>query len=381
MSSAEEFGATVTEEWPAIRNFHLVGGVRALSLPGRKLTLECPVLSGKTAAFSLRNYADVYGVLDAVKLELLGVDFISHVLEASGQMPPDWQPWCAARSWSCKDAANEWARIAHGARDANNAHAYDLSRRVSHQIRVCAWRLRQCSDAYRDQLLARVKSNNARHDVPFEDGFTWLVYLALQSFLVDACVLRDYLAEYAARYYFAERQMLETSRITKFAPLIKAMQTAVTVPDDAIFRDLFAAGAADTGWLAELGNYRDLVIHSAPLARAGARMMSLIDHVPLPHGEILPLIRCPIPGDPKALAAARSRGDHFADFDQLLQLFRDTYAGAVSSKDGLTYCHAALCALSALAATLAATSPIRPKDVVISESDLQGPIIVTRHAS
>ena len=34
----------------------------------------------------------------------------------------------------------------------------------------------------------------------FEDGFTRLVYLSIHSYLIDACILRDYLAEFIINY-------------------------------------------------------------------------------------------------------------------------------------------------------------------------------------
>src|SRR5438105_3706009 len=87
-----------------------------------------------------------------------------------------------------------WRQIAHAAFKAKRGRLWDSASRIAHQLRVCGWRLRQVSEAYRDQLWARSDGKFAAGQ-HFQDQFTWLVYLAIQSFLLDACILRDYIAE------------------------------------------------------------------------------------------------------------------------------------------------------------------------------------------
>ena len=149
---------------------------------------------------------------------------------------------------------------------------WDTASRIGHQLRVCDWRLREISEAYSNQLLARLKQKDFKIGTRFEDGFTWLTYLSLQSFLVDACILRDYLSEFAAEYIYKPLIDLKNQRITAMAALKKKVLNKISDPDTLTKELEMAAG--ENGWLTLLGNYRDLVVHSAPLAQAKVKLFS-----------------------------------------------------------------------------------------------------------
>ena len=107
---------------------------------------------------------------------------------------------------------------------------WDTASRIGHQLRVCDWRLREISEAYSTQLLARLKRKDFKIGTRFEDGFTWLTYLSLQSFLVDACILRDYLSEFAAEYIYKPMIDLGNQRITAMGALKKKVLNKISDP-------------------------------------------------------------------------------------------------------------------------------------------------------
>jgi len=78
------------------------------------------------------------------------------------------------------------------------------------------------SDTYHDQLRSSTEGGSFRAGQRCEDAFTWLGYLALQTFLVDACVLRDYLAEFYAMDACPDRALAATNLVTRMSGLIYA---------------------------------------------------------------------------------------------------------------------------------------------------------------
>jgi hypothetical protein len=117
---------------------------------------------------------------------------------------------------------------------------------------------------------------------------------------------------------------------------------------------------AEDGWLRELGAYRDLVIHVAPLARAERRLFASNGTLSV-GSDRLPFTICPIPDDPEKIVASRNRGDFFDDFASQWETYARGNKGDIPPRDALTYCHIALGKLTELAESLSVHSPVVPK--------------------
>jgi hypothetical protein len=120
-------------------------------------------------------------------------------------------------------------------------------------------------------------------------------------------------------------------------------------------------------WLDTLGSYRNLIIHAAPLATAGATLYAITGIVNLSNSESLPFVKLPLPSDPGKLKNDRNSGKHFDDpslrrarFNNIIE--RDD---AISALDSLTYAHTCLGKLSIWAASLAELSPVKAEIPVI----------------
>jgi len=120
----------------------------------------------------------------------------------------------------------------------------------------------QASQAYAEQLVGCSKKNALTAGTRFEDGFTSLAYIAIQSYLVDICILRDYLAEFVANVVWKDRPQTDSSRITTMAGLLKKVLPSIP-PEDSLVQ-----GSKSSSRVAVAGkprHYRDLVVHTAPL--------------------------------------------------------------------------------------------------------------------
>jgi len=356
-------------KWPAARIVHLAGGCRAINDHGPSVRF----LPNAIDAIHVSTYGAIYGILESLGFRIIGVDFYSHVSEVEGTVPPNWRSHyrTGKTPWPTEETAQVWRNIGNAGFTRKDGFLWDTASRIGHQLRVCDWRLRDVSEAYSNQLQAQLKSD-FKVGTRFEDGFTWLTYLSLQSFLVDACILRDYLSEFAAAYIY--RPMLGSGnlRITTMGGLKKKVLNKI--PDhDPLTAELQTA-AGDNGWLTVLGNYRDLVIHAAPLTQAKSKQFSLCDNLRVMGSKSMPIIRCPIPENPATILSARSTGDHFGDFESQFNTFAKAAAGDIRMIDGMDYASGALGRLSVLANKIAEKSPVAPEMMVFDSSNIIGGI-------
>lgn len=362
------------KNWPAARIVHLIGGCRAINDHGPIVRIIPKTLEGAEWQFGISAYPAIYRSLESIGFPIVGVDFYSHIMEVEGSAPPNWRSFCRTEktSWATEETAQKWRNIGHAGFKRRDGALWDTASRIGHQLRVCDWRLREVSEAYSNQLLARLKQNDFKVGTQYEDGFTWLSYLALQAFLVDACILRDYLSEFVAEYVYKPMTDLKNLRITSMGALKKRVLKKITDPDT-LTKDLQIA-TDDNGWLTLLGNYRDLVVHSAPLAQAKAKLFSVCDQLPVADGASIPIIRCPIPDGPAKILSARSTGEHFSDFENQFNSFAKAAAGDISAVDGVEYASAALCSLAKLAESITEGSPVPPGMMVFDKSNIIGDV-------
>ncbi|MFH0872052.1 MAG: hypothetical protein V1878_06110 [bacterium] len=366
----------IDNKWPAGRILHLGGGCRAINDHDPVVRFLPNTIEGIPWQIETSAYGAIYGILESLGFRIIGVDFYSHALEVEGTVPPNWRSYCRTRntSWPTEETARKWRNIGNAGFKRKDGLLWDTASRIGHQLRVCDWRLREVSEAYTTQLLAKLKRNDFKIGTRFEDGFTRLTYLSLQSFLVDACILRDYLAEFAAEYIYKPMVSLGNLRITAMGALKKKVLNKILDPDDLTVE--LQVAASDNGWLTLLGNYRDLVVHSAPLALAKAELFSLCDQLSIAEGAHVPILRCPIPESPAKIRSARSTCDHFSDFENQFNSFVKAATGDISVVEGMDYATAVLGKLANLAGEIAARSPVAPEMMVFDSSNILGGIKV-----
>jgi hypothetical protein len=355
---------------PAVRVFHLQGGCRAHDQSPHLIRIVPIASNGMSASFQTPSFQASYAILHSAGFRVLGVDFYTEQEQLQWLRLPDWRVYhrIGATSWPSAEQADKWSRIAHGAFKAGKGVLWDVASRISYQLRACAWRFREISESYHDILVSAIKPEPMKDGTRFASGLTWLGYLSLQGFFVDACVLRDYLAEYWALRLVEYDGLTFKSKITRMAALKKHYLEAHTL-DTKIAQKL----KADTdrgGWLFQLGAYRDLVVHCAPLASADKKLYALRMSLPLDAKTTLPAIKLPIPSTPSEIMKGRSSGSHFRDPQMNYARFVNALENPAVAPDGMEYAHLSLEHLGALAAELAATSPVQPEIPTLTEKDI-----------
>lgn len=367
------------QHWPAARIVHLIGGCRAINNPGPIVSFDPYTLEGKQGQFQISKYEAIFHSLESLGVSIIGVDFYSHVLEVKGSMPPNWRSYhrIKSTSWPTEEVAQKWRNIGHAAFKQKKGKLWDIASRIGHQLRVCDWRLREISETYCNQLSAKVQMKDFKVGQKFEDGFTWLSYLSIQSFLVDACVLRDYLSEFMSEFIYSDMVELDNLKITAMGTFKKKVLNKITEPDS--FTQELKQETSNDGWITLLGNYRDLVVHSAPLAQAERKLFSICEELKIIGGGVLPIIRCPIPENPARILTSRSTGSHFEDFDNQINIFIEAAKGDIPMLDGLDYANASLGNLAILSGKVAEKSPVAPQMMVFDNSNIIGEVKITKH--
>jgi hypothetical protein len=369
----------VHQNWPATRIVHLIGGCRAINNLSPLVSFEPLTLDGEKVQFQISRYAAIFNSLESLGAPIVGVDFYSHVLEAKGFMPPNWRSYHRTKtnSWPTEETAQKWRNIGHAAFAQKNGKLWDIGSRIGHQLRVCDWRLREVSEAYCNQLSAKVQMKDFKVGQRFENGFTWLSYLSIQSFLVDACILRDYLSEFIFEFIYRDMVNIGDYKIRSMGALKKKVIDKLTETD--IFTEELKEATNKDGWITLLGNYRDLVVHSAPLAQAERKLFSICEELKIGEGGRLPIIRCPIPENPAKILTSRSTGCHFEDFDNQFNIFIKASKGDIPMMDGLDYASIVLGNLAIISDKVAEKSPIRPQMPVFDDSNIIGSMKIIKH--
>jgi hypothetical protein len=270
-------------------------------------------------------------------------------------------------AWLCAEEKDKWSEIAHAAQKRDMGRLWDCSARISYQIETCTARLQDISDRYASQLRSLVEGRRFPNQSRVANLWTQSIFRALQAFLAEACVLRDYLAEFAAANVYAGVTPPGITTLVKLLPFLRKSGLSDVVTDG------LKTAAGSDGWLTLLGHYRNLVIHSAPLAMAKKHLWVWCQTHDLPRGEKLPIIRVPLPDDPAGIMALRRKTD-YEKFSAIADQFAGEEAVDAGMVDALRYSHEVLGRLGELAALLSHHSPVPPEMPVLTDEDLAGPI-------
>ena len=116
------------------------------------------------------------------------------------------------------------------------------------------------------------------------------------------------------------------------------------------------------GWLYELGQYRDLVMHSAPINLANSQLYAMQEIIELPEGQKIMSVRFPLPANPSGLYSERSKR---TNFDKYISQFKELSKLSLENRgkyDCLEYAHKVFGLLSNLSLEVAKESPYKPMD-------------------
>ena len=357
------------EEWPAVaRIAWLGGGTVAVSNPGSATVAVGAGLNGLVLGeLKLPAFGSFFPVLTHAGVNVVGATFIQSADELAGLVPPEFRALAPAAEWRVWQAGQKWRQVAHGASEHDAMHLMDIASRLASGLRYSESRLGQLAAAYSQQLRSRAAQGNLSEYVRFKDGNSPPVYMAIHALFWELAVLRDTLAEFAARYSF------RFDDITTMRGLLSRLRKAMNA--GALQDELVAIGDEETGgWVAVFTAYRNLFTHAAPMEQAAGVAFAVQDYRQLTSDVRLPCIYYPLPGDAKGIMKQRSKGDLYPSFEAFIAASSGKKPDRSNEPDALDYLASAVNKLGELAMRLLIHSPVAPKMIELTDKDLRGPI-------
>lgn len=348
------------DDWPICgRTVFLSGGPIATIEPQSDVVFLWPkTKDGKKVQIKLDTYGKLFYALKKFNLTIIGVEFTTHYSEFSGESPKQFRGYINQDNiWSNWDATQKWSGIALSSFRNKNGLSYDLSNRISFQLTTVNNRLKTLALSYQNQLNALVLKNKFKNGQRFQDGFTDLVYQEFHSFLFDAGILRDNLCEYTYNFSNGGACKQEGREITTAGGLLKILNNMTKYTElESYLKKEMSSG----GWLFELGNYRDLVMHSAPINIASHRLYAIHESISMPDDKELLSVRFPLPANPEKLYSERCKK---SDFNKYIEHFKELSRISIEDRgayDCLEYAHKLFGLLTNLSLEIAKLAPFKP---------------------
>jgi len=346
----------------------LGGGLVAVSQPGPLVKIFAGVGNHvMLAQFNLRAYPELVGALRHVGYTVLGMTFITSADEASGLASPQFFAQSFEGGWRAKDAQKNWRRIAFHAGQKDMMLLSDVAARIASGLSSGQARLQHLCHAYAVQLRSQVRSLPFKTHSRFKDTNSPAVYLAIHSMFWELAVLRDTLAEFAARFVF---ELTGTTTMRGLVGNLKKRDAANELRGEL----LEASNEDNRGWLSSFSAYRNLFTHGAPLQDAVGVSFAVLDNEVLKDGVAVPTIYYPLPADAANLSRKRSAGPLYKTFAELIDSLSEKRPTKNVEPDALDYLAETFDRLAGLAQKLIASSPVTPDDIVLTEVDIIGGI-------
>lgn len=360
------------EDWPICgRTVFLSGGLVAIIEPQSDVITIWPKTNdGDIAEIKIDAYGKLLYALNKYKLTIVGVEFTTHHSEYIGESPKQFRGYIPhGNKWPGWDSVQKWSGIALSSFHHKNGLSYDLSNRISFQLNTINNRLKALALSYQNQLNAVILKDKFKDGQRFQDGYTDLVYQEFHSFLFDAGILRDNLCEYVYNFSNQGSRKKEGQEITTAGGLLRKVLNKLT--DYTKLEYYLKKEMSSNGWLFELGNYRDLVMHSAPINIASHRLYAIYETIPMTRNKTFPSVRFPLPANPDKLYTERCKKD---DFNKYIEKFEELSRISIQDRgkyDCLEYALKIYGLLCNLALEVSKESPYEPmqRKYILSESD------------
>lgn len=356
---------------PVTRFAWLSGGLVAVSQPGPLVKIFAGAGSHiLISQFNLRAYADLVGALRYFGYTVIGMTFITTADEASGLTSPQFFAQSFDGTWRARDAQQKWRHVAHHSGQKDMMLLSDVAARVASGLSSGQMRLHHLCAAYSAQLRSKVRALPIKAPSRFKDTNSPAVYLAIHAIFWELAVLRDTLAEFAARFVF------DLKGVATMRGLVGSLRKRSAAT--ALQCELIKASDEDShGWLSLFSAYRNLFTHGAPLQDVVGVSFAILDNEVLRDGVTVPRIYYPLPADAASLSRKRSNGPLHDTLAELISSLSEKPLGKDVEPDALHYLALTFDRLVRLAENLLLSSPVPPDDIVLTEADIIGEIKVS----
>lgn len=359
------------KEWPHVcRIVWLSGGLVAINEPGALVKIEVGINGPTYHEFRLSSFGSLFQTLSQLGFSVMGATHVVDMDEANGIRSPEFRAWAGgAQTWRVSDMHQQWNQVAHVAAKKNEMALMDVASRISSELGYSEMRLQNLAEAYSAQLSGKAKQGALKEFERFQDTHSLRVYLAIHALFWELAVLRDYLAEFAAKFVFG------FEKIDTFSGLLTKLPKC---QNENLAMELLTAGKDDkTGWIAVFTAYRNLFTHSAPMEQAAGIAFATLDHMAFMGGIKIPQLYYPLPHDARDIKNRRSSGVLYKNMDELVAIsrkipIRDT------EPDALQYLHTTLVQMATLAEKLIQRSHIAPEIIHFTDADIVGSVQIIK---
>lgn len=354
-------------KWPEARRIlWLTGGVVAVNDPGPKVHLTAGLNGAPIQTFEIGSYSSLYESLQLQGFQIVGTTFVVDLhLPDKDRRRHEFRTFFKNKGWLAWDVKHKWRRIAVTAGIAKNLPLMDVASRIASGITYTESRLSDLVHAYSFQLSTLLRYEGPQQYEAFKHYSSLEVYKGIHALFWEMAILRDTLAEFAARFCYSEPTILS----------MKGLGTAIkkrALKDD-IAEQVLRINQSPAGWLATFTAYRNCFTHLASLEQVEGTTFAVQDMRRLSASLSIPQVYYPLPGDIEKLSAKRSRGFPFATLEEFREALSRRHDRNLEP-DALEYLHSCVMRFAEFADKLVSRSPIPPKPIQIGPEDIIGEV-------
>lgn len=366
----------VPPDTPAVsRLCYLGGGLNALNDIGSKTIFTTGLGDPILATFDNPAFGQLFATLTRLGALVIGCEFYKDSEEVRGLRPAEFRVFATERGWLVHDTWEKWRQVASASMRVDQMDVADGAARIAFEMQAVEHRLLELCRAYSNQLRSLAMRKELADYKRFDDLNTGPVIHCVHALFYELAVLRDYLAEFMARFVFR----LQGRRGKPIRTMASLRKRLVAEPvNDPLCSEIIRSTAeevAEPGWLAVLSAYRNLFTHVAPMEQVAVRGFAVQTYIPIKSGR-LPVLYHPLPANALELVRTRPNGFPFARFTDWAMASAKHRPNRNEQPDALEYLHAIANRMADLAAMLIERSPVAPEPIHLGPDDIIGPISV-----
>lgn len=340
------------------RIVHLLGGLRgADSRAGKAIIQLSP--DQRLAEFPTSTYAELYAQLRSLRLEVLGVEFLTYD-SMRDELAPDWQCASPSGGFKIREQRIWWDGARHVAANEHLSDVASLAARISSYLALLNIRVLQLSEAYNRTLCGWSRSDPKGENLFFDNSFRPYIDAAIHAFVADAASFRDLLAEATWKLVLNEKGSVR--KLAKF--LVRAKSS-----DHPLAKAIIDAGQSH-GWLWTFAELRNHITHVAPVGHASAFQFCQLRTIGIGKIRVHPL-HYPVL-DESGSVQEFPESDRVDSRAQSKALWKRYERFCNTSQDALHYCWTTLGKLVDLLGQIGSASGLPSETPTLTEADLLG---------
>ncbi len=349
------------ENFEPVRIVHLQGGLRAIDQCEDHIAIQCsaklPLAKTKRPA-----YKQLYSFLKGSGFSVIGVQMLLYQEHYDGLEHPEFETVSLPDAFAGRACRQYWSGLAQHAEASGHAVAADIGQQTLTYLHLLNIRLNEVSDAYSFALRKLIARDDSSPSTCISDFNLYRIQATVHALMADAVSFRDCMAKAIWRLVLREKD----ENVQTMGTLLKRTRNHKGKLVEKVQRC-----GAKGGWLKQMGELRDEIVHVAPLNTqhkiSGYHKRSISP----PNANVaLPTLKYPLlQADGSLWNGGDAIGPH-ADDEAYSAAFGEYKAFADDGLDALDYCHSVVVNLAALAHETAVSTGLKSEMTVITDEDL-----------